>query len=372
MTTTILMPCLNEERTLAACIQEAKKALPDAEILVADNGSTDNSKQIAEENGARVVDVKEKGYGNVLIAGINAARGEYVIMADSDMSYNFGEAPVIEAKLKEGNDLVMGNRFRGGIEPGAMPFLHKYLGNPVLSWLGQWLFDLPIGDFHCGIRGVRKEKFASIPYLATGMEWASEMILRAAKSGYDIAEVPATLRKDGRDRRPHLRTWRDGWRHLKILLLFSPRWLFSIPGATLTLLGLLLTVCLLPGPLVINHVRLDVQTLTCAAFMIIIGVQTIFMGRFAEEIGTIHSMHRRRRTNPPMEWGLAAGLILIIVGTAFTALSISQWASKDFGDLDPQKTLRTIIPAALAVTTGIQFIFSSFILGLTALLEDKK
>lgn len=373
MKLTILMPCLNEEKTLGKCIEEAKKYNPEAEILIADNGSTDKSVEIAEGLQARVIHVKEKGYGNVLIAGIKAASGEYVIMADSDMSYSFEEAQTILQKLEEGNDLVMGNRFSGKIHSGAMPFLHKYLGNPVLSWMGRWLFDLPIGDFHCGIRGIRKSKFEEMPYLSTGMEWASEMILRAGKENLAIAEVPATLRKDGRDRRPHLRTWRDGWRHLKILLLFCPKWLFYIPGGILTSLGMITTLILLAGPITINGIELDIHTLTYSAALVIVGIQILFLGKFAEEFGIIGGMHRpRKNKKSPMEWGIIAGILMLFFGVVLGFIGLGAWSAANFNGLTPQKTLRVVIPSALLITTGIQFIFSSFILGLTALLEKKK
>lgn len=373
MKLTILMPCLNEERTLANCIEEATLYNPEAEILVADNGSTDKSVKIAEALGARVIHVKEKGYGNVLIAGIKAASGDFIVMADSDMSYNFGEAQAILSELENGNDLVMGNRFKGGIATGAMPFLHKYLGNPVLSWIGRFLFNLPIGDFHCGIRGIRKEKFGKIEFLSTGMEWASEMILRAGKEKMEISEIPATLRKDGRDRRPHLRTWRDGWRHLKILLLFSPKWLFNVPGAILTIGGGLTTTAILIGPVKINGLELDINTLLYTSSMILVGTQTLLLGKIAEEFGILGGMHpAKKKETAPMEWGMLAGILSIGVGLVLGVLGMNQWGNADFGGLDPQKTMRLVIPSALFLMIGVQLVFWSFIFGLIALLEQKK
>jgi glycosyltransferase involved in cell wall biosynthesis len=370
---TILMPCLNEELTLEACIKEAQTACPEAEILIADNGSTDKSIEIAESLGARIAHIKEKGYGNALIGGLLAARGEYVVMADSDMSYSFQEAPAIFKELEAGNSLVMGNRFRGGITPGAMPFLHKYLGNPVLSLLGRVLFNLPIGDFHCGIRGVKRADFVKIDYLSTGMEWASEMVLRAGGLGYNISEVPATLRKDGRDRPPHLRTWRDGWRHLKILLLFSPTWLFTIPGTIMTTVGILATILLLIGPVTVHSTLLDVHTLVYTSCLILLGTQTIYLGKFSEEFGIIHGMHPNRSGGKiPMEWGVIGGVTLLGFGILLGVGEVVTWATQHFAGLNPQKALRVVIPSALLMTLGSQTIFSSFMIGLTALLEKKR
>src|SRR6202042_2802529 len=262
---TILMPCLNEAETLAFCVRQAVAALRDnniaGEVIVADNGSTDGSQKIATDEGARVVPVPIRGYGAALLAGIEAARGKYVLMADADASYDFGQLPRFLAKLEEGNDLVMGNRFSGEIKPGAMPPLHRYLGNPVLSYIGRLFFNIPARDFHCGIRAFRRDAMLDLNLRTTGMEFASEMVVKSSLANLRLSEVPTTLSPDGRSRPPHLRTWRDGWRHLRFLLLFSPRWLFLIPGATLLAVGMVLSVAVLPGPLVLGGITLDVNTL---------------------------------------------------------------------------------------------------------------
>src|ERR1700687_1494634 len=262
------MPCLNEAETLATCIQKARRAIEkdglSAEIIVADNGSTDGSQVIASELGARVVPVARKGYGSALIGGINAARGRFVIMGDADDSYDFTSiAPLID-KLREGFDLVVGNRFRGGIEAGAMPWSHRWVGNPVLTFISRVFFHTPVGDAHCGLRGFRKDAYEEMRLRATGMEFASEMVIKASLKRMRITEVAVKLRPDGRTRAPHLRTWRDGWRHLRFMLLFSPRWLFLYPGAVLLAAGVVLSLLLLPGPLRVFGLTLDIPTLLVA------------------------------------------------------------------------------------------------------------
>src|ERR1700677_635997 len=268
LTVTILMPCLNEAETLAFCVRQAVTALRDnnvaGEVLVADNGSTDGSQQIATDEGARVVNVPTRGYGAALIAGIEAARGKYVLMADADASYHFEHLPRFLPKLDEGYDLVMGNRFSGSIEPGAMPPLHRYLGNPVLSSIGRIFFRIPVRDFHCGLRAFRRDPILALNLRTTGMEFASEMVVKSSLAGLRMTEVPTTLSPDGRSRPPHLRSWRDGWRHLRFLLLFSPRWLFFYPGLVTLAVGLALSAALLPGPLPFLGHTLDVDTLTYA------------------------------------------------------------------------------------------------------------
>src|SRR5580693_5203972 len=282
----VVMPCLNEAETLETCIRQAQRALRDAnivgEIIVADNGSSDGSQEIAERLGARVVQVEARGYGNALMGGIAFASGKYILMGDADDSYDFGHIPRFVERLRQGADLVMGNRFRGGIERRAMPPLHRYLGNPVLTEIGRLLFKSPCGDFHCGLRAFTKGAYARMGLRTTGMEFASEMVVKAALFNMAISEVATSLRPDGRSRAPHLRTWRDGWRHLRFLLLYSPRWLFLYPGLALMFIGVIFSILLLPGPVMIaNGVGLDVHTLLVAGMAILVGVQSITFGFIA-------------------------------------------------------------------------------------------
>ena len=281
---TILMPCLNEAETLEICIKKAQRFLEQnnvcGEVLVADNGSTDGSRKIAKRCGARLIYVEEKGYGAALIGGCNAAHGKYVIMGDADDSYDFEHLMPFLEKLREGYDLVMGNRFKGGIEPGAMPLLHKYLGNPVLSFVARLLFPSPVGDYHCGLRGYRKKAIQKIGLVTTGMEYASEMVVKATLYHLSIVEVPTTLKKDGRSRAPHLRSWSDGWRHMKFLLMHSPNWLFLYPGIVLCVLGIMMSMLLMFGPVKIGSVAFDIHTLLYGSAMIMIGANMIFFSLF--------------------------------------------------------------------------------------------
>ena len=283
---TILMPCLNEAETLEICIKKAKKSLKDnkikGEVIIADNGSTDGSQEIAKRNGARVVDIPVKGYGAALIGGCNAAEGKYVIMGDADDSYAFDNIMPFVKKLRQGPVLVMGNRFKGGIEKGAMPPLHRYLGNPVLSGLGRMIYRSKIGDFHCGMRGYNVEKIKELDLRTTGMEYASEMVVKAELNNLKIAEVPTTLKKDGRSRSPHLKSWSDGWRHLKFLLMYSPKWLFLIPGAIMTVIGLIGTILLSFTPVSIGEVTFDVQTLFYFVALFIVGIQVLFFALYTK------------------------------------------------------------------------------------------
>lgn len=370
----VVMPCLNEAETLAACIEKAQRALRESglagEVIVADNGSTDGSQQIAESLSARVVNVSARGYGAALNGGISAALGRYVVMADADDSYNFADVPRFVAKLREGYDLVMGNRFRGGIAPGAMPFLHKYLGNPVLTMIGRVFFGSPCGDFHCGMRGFTREAFVRLGLRTTGMEFASEMVLKATLLNMRIAEVPTTLAKDGRSRPPHLRTWRDGWRHLRFMLLYSPRWLFLYPGIALMALGTAVGAWLLPGPRTVNGVTIDVHTLLYAAVAILLGFQAVSLAVFAKVFGTTAGLlPPDERVERLMKWlnfetGLIAGGLLIVAGLAASGYAVQTWSAADFGPLNASITLRMIVPAVLALTLGFQLILTSFFLSL--------
>src|SRR6185369_17092347 len=341
--------------------------------LVADNGSTDGSREIAEGAGARVIQEKRKGYGSALRAGIAAAHGRFVIMGDADDSYDFTALdPFVEA-LRGGADLVMGNRFKGGIAPQAMPPLHRYLGNPVLSGIGRLFFPSPIGDFHCGLRGFRTEAVRGLGLATDGMEFASEMVVRATVDKLRIAEVPATLSPDGRSRPPHLRSFRDGWRHLRFLLLLSPRWLFLYPGALLMLAGLASMLLLLPGPRVVAGVGLSVNTLVYSVAAIVCGFQAvtfaIFAKVFAVNARLLASDARVQRLMSLLnvEIGMAAGLLLLFAGLAGGAYALGLWRLAAFGALDPEVTLRIVAPSATAMIVGLQLVFSSFFLGVLGL-----
>ena len=276
---TILMPCLNEEATVGLCVKKAlgylRGAKLNGEVVIADNGSTDDSQRIATAHGARVVHISERGYGSALMGGIAHARGRYVIMGDADDSYDFSDLDPFIEKFHEGYDFVIGNRFRGGIKPGAMPFLHRYLGNPVLSWIGRNFFNIPIGDFHCGLRGFKRSAILKLGLTCEGMEFASEMVVKAKLQDLRLAEVPTTLSPDGRNRPRHLNTWRNGWRHLRFLLLFSPKWLFLYPGILLQFLGLTSMVLLIAGPFTIGNLTLDVNTLIYCSAAIICGDRSL-------------------------------------------------------------------------------------------------
>src|SRR5471032_5927 len=282
----IVMPCLNEAETLAKCIRHAQSAIAKgglaAEIIVADNGSSDGSQKIAEDLGARVVDVSRKGYGSALIAGIDAAQGSFIVMGDADDSYDFEAIGPLIDKLREGYDLVVGNRFMGGIEPGAMPWSHRWIGNPLLTFISRVFFHAPVGDTHCGLRAFKKDAYEKMRLRASGMEFASEMVIKASLKGMRITEVAVILRPDGRSRPPHLRTWRDGWRHLRFMLLFSPRWLFLYPGLALFAVGVILSAVLLGGPLQVGGLRLDIHTLLVAGFLSLLGYQLVLFALFTK------------------------------------------------------------------------------------------
>jgi len=373
----ILMPCLNEADTLATCIRKAQKALRDlnvsGEVIVADNGSTDGSPEIAERLDARVVHVAERGYGSALRGGIKAARGKYIIMGDADDSYDFTNLGPFLDRLRAGYELVMGNRFKGGIEPSAMPALHRYLGNPVLTGIGRLFFRSPCGDFHCGLRGFNKAAIESLDLRTSGMEFASEQVVKASLRKLRITEVPTTLSLDGRSRPPHLRSWRDGWRHLRFLLLYSPRWLFLYPGLLLMILGSLAGGWLLLGPRVVDGITFDVHTLLYAALAIIVGYQTVNFAVFTKVFGITEGLLpedprlTRLFRHVTLETGLIAGGLLFVGGFGLSVYALSSWEAHSFGPLDPSRTLRLVIPAATLIMLGLQTILSSFFLSILGL-----
>jgi glycosyltransferase involved in cell wall biosynthesis len=373
----VIMPCLNEAETLEVCLRKAQGAIQQhglaAEIIVADNGSRDGSRDIAEWCGVRVVVVSERGYGNALRGGIEAARGRLIIMGDADDSYDFCEIyPFIE-KLREGYDLVMGTRLKGTIMTGAMPWLNRWLGNPVLTGIGRLFFSSSVSDFHCGLRAFSREAYHRMNLVTTGMEFASEMVMKAAFSGMRIAEVPISFYKDGRSGPPHLRRWRDGWRHLRFMLLYSPRWLFLYPGVALMLLGLGTGLWLLPHPRAIGNVTLDVHTLVYAAMAVVIGFQTIafafFTKIFAITEGLLPEDPRLNRLfrYVTLEVGLIVGGALLLIGLAGSLYAFGAWGAHSFGPLDPPRTLRIVIPAVTALTLGCQIVLSSFFLSVLGL-----
>jgi glycosyltransferase involved in cell wall biosynthesis len=364
---TILMPCLDEAETLAICVNKAKRFLldndVDGEVLIADNGSTDGSQQIARDCGARVVDVPDKGYGAALLGGTQAAEGAYIIMGDADDSYDFSHLMPFVEKLREGYDLVMGNRFKGGIAEGAMPPLHKYLGNPVLSFLGRLFFKSDIGDFHCGLRGYNRERFLALKLHTTGMEYASEMVVQATLHEYRIAEVPTTLKKDGRSRPPHLRSWRDGWRHLKFLLMYSPNWLFLYPGVVAVVLGLLLTVILQVGAVTVTFITFDINTLLYTTALFIVGVNLVLFSAYTRVYAIQNGFIRPKlgiAERIDTESGIIIGAGMFLLGLIMTIVAFSLWASSGFGDLDPQSIMRVTIPAAGLIVSGLQIAFAGF------------
>jgi glycosyltransferase involved in cell wall biosynthesis len=368
----IVMPCLNEAETLGRCIGKARRSLDElgieGEIVVADNGSTDGSDALAASMGARVVRVEARGYGNALMAGIIAARGTYVIMGDADDSYDFSNLSPFVEKLREGYALVMGNRFKGGIKPGAMPPLHRYLGNPVLTTIGRLFFKSQCGDFHCGLRGFNRTAIMKLDLRTTGMEFASEMVVKATLHNLSIGEVPTVLSPDGRSRPPHLRSWRDGWRHLRFLLLYSPRWLFFYPGALLMLAGLVIGLWLLPGERIVAGVHFDIHTLLFAALAIIIGFQAVnfavFTLVFAISEGLLPEDARLSRALRilSLEEGLIVGALLLLVGIGGAIYALGGWGARSFGPLDPTRTMRIVIPSVTALTLGVEIILSSFFL----------
>lgn len=370
----IVMPCLNEAETVGTCIAKALAGLKSAgvrgEVIVADNGSTDGSVHIAEDAGARVAHIRDRGYGSALRGGILAARGRYVIMGDADDSYDFSRLEAFIRELRAGHDLVMGNRFAGGIAPGAMPPLHKWLGNPVLSFIGRRLFKSPCRDFHCGLRGFSREAFERMNLRTTGMEFASEMVAKAALLRMRVTEVPTTLSPAGRTRPPHLRSFRDGWRHLRFMLLYSPRWLFLYPGLALLGGGLVLGAWLLPGPRTVGGVTFDVHTLLVAAAAVIVGVQGIAAALFTETFARVEGFvpEARRLVLLPSSFTLERGLIvsalLLLAGLGLIATPTVRWAGAGFGDLAYGETMRWVIPGVTLLAAGAQGALASLFLSI--------
>jgi hypothetical protein len=366
----IVMPCLNEAETLATCIRKARAFLDASgiagEIVVGDNGSTDGSQEIARREGARVVDVRVRGYGAALHHASAAARGRYVIMGDADGSYDFGALGPFVDGLRAGHDLVMGNRFRGGIRPGAMPWKNRYLGNPVLTAIGRLFFGCPARDFHCGLRGTSAEAFRRLDLRTTGMEFASEMVIKATLLGMRIAEVPTTLDPDGRSRAPHLRPWRDGWRHLRFMLLYSPRWLFLYPGLLLMAFGLGVGAWVTAAQRVVAGAHLDVHTLLFASLAVLVGHQLVlfalFTRIFAASEGLVPADERLARLfgHFNLERGLAASLAVTVAGAALLGAAVLEWRSAGFGPLDVGHTMRVVIPGATLTALGVQSLFGSF------------
>ena len=377
----VVMPCLNEEQTLLGCIEAAKKGIAEAgiagEIVVSDNGSTDRSVAIAEANGARVVHCEARGYGNALRAGFAAAEGDWIIMGDADQSYDFGEIPRFWERIREGYDLVMGSRLKGTIEKGAMPPLHQYLGNPVLSRVVRILFRTSVSDSHCGLRAFTRQGLARMDLRTGGMELASEIVLKASKARLKTAEIPITLHKDARDRAPHLRSFRDGWRHLRYILMMAPNWLFILPGGLSALLGTIAIVALLPGPLPIGRVTLDVHTMLLGMAFVILGGYLAVMGCFVkvfthtEKLGTggggkLGRVLRRVE----LEHGLLFSAALILVGFLGDCWFFLQWRASGFGVLEVKQAMRMAIPFTTLVVVGIELLFASFFLSMLGISRD--
>jgi glycosyltransferase involved in cell wall biosynthesis len=374
----VVMPCLNEAATVATCVSKAANFMKQhgvrGEVIVADNGSTDGSQTLAEAAGARVVNVAQKGYGSALMGGFQAARGRYIIMGDADDSYDFTALMPFLQQLRDGNQLVMGNRFRGGIDPGAMPVHHRYLGNPVLTGLGRLFFSSKCGDFHCGLRGFHRQILEKLDLRTTGMELASELVVKAELHRLQITEVPTRLAKDGRGGRPpHLNSWRDGWRHLRFLLLYSPKWLFIYPGWLLILLGTALSVWLLPGPHRILAVEFDVHTLLYASGFILLGYQAVTFGFFARVFAVSEGLmpaspqHEAKLDKLPLEKGIVAGVACGGLGLLGTLLALGAWRSLGYGNLDASSTLRLVIPSVTLLLLGGHTILASFFLSLLRL-----
>jgi glycosyltransferase involved in cell wall biosynthesis len=376
----IVMPCLNEAETLAVCVQKAQQGLKAAgvtgEVIVADNGSTDGSIAIAQENGARVVHVTAKGYGNALRGGIEAANGRWILMGDADDSYDFGEAGRFMAKLREDHDLVMGCRLPAGggtIKPGAMPWKNRWIGNPSLSFLGRLFFKTPVRDFHCGLRALSRDAYDRMELKTTGMEFASEMVMKASLRSMRIGEVPITLHPDGRSRPPHLRPWRDGWRHLRFMLIYSPRWLFLVPGLILTAIGSLAAALIFLAPRHIGGIEFDAGSLLVACMGAIVGVQLVAFACFTKAFAIAEGLlpedpkFAKALQLITLERGLIAGLLISLAGGGMLAWSIYLWSKVNFGSLPYPENLRRLIIAVTLIVIGLQTVFSSFFLGVLGL-----
>ena len=373
MELTILMPCLNEAETLAVCIQKARRFLErsgvSGEVLIADNGSTDGSQEIARTHGARVVDIPSRGYGAALMGGIHAAKGQFVIMGDADDSYDFSRLEKFVEQLRGGADVVMGNRFRGGIGEGAMPFLHRYLGNPVLSWLGRLFFKIPVGDFHCGLRGFRRDRILELNLSTPGMEFASEMVVKSAIAGLQIEEVPTTLAKDGRSRPPHLRTWRDGWRHLRFLLIFSPRFLYVLPGLLLTAVGVTGTAATYAGPAwVAGDIGLDIHSYVFFVFCALLGAQFLMFGVLARRLAGIFRIKPLRpgRTHAgiqrfaTLEYSLGLAVIGLVLGLGGGYYCFAEWQASGFAPMAYGALLKPFILSLASIVASVQLAATGF------------
>jgi len=368
----IIMPCLNEAETLEVCIRKAKEYLDrssiSGEVIIGDNGSTDGSQQIALRSGARVVNVPQPGYGAALYGASLAAHGKYILMGDSDDSYDFSNLDCFIERLREGYDLVMGNRFAGGIQPGAMPWKNRYIGNPILSAIGKMLFHCPAEDFHCGLRGYSKEAFVRMDLRTTGMEFASEMVIKATLCRMKITEVPTTLSPDGRSRPPHLRPYRDGWRHLRFMLLFSPNWLFFYPGLSLMMVGVAGAFALLLNPIHLHHVQFGIDTLIYCAFMIISGFQSVLFAVLSRVYAVQERLYPAGKVYHSLfrfinlERGLIAGSLMVLGGLASTFYALFEWRNAGFGALNIEHISRIVIPSGLAITLGIETVLFSFFL----------
>ena len=370
----IVIPCLNEGETLAACILQAQNAIDRSgvvgEIVVADNGSSDGSGVIAQRCGAKLVNVQSKGYGNALMGGIEAARGHMILMGDADRSYDFGEATKFIEKIRHGYDLVVGNRFRGGIRPGAMPWLHRVIGNPMLTRILNLFFHSAVGDAHCGMRAFTRDAYQRMNLQASGMEFASEMLVKARLANLAICEVPISYSRDGRTRAPHLRSFRDGWRHLRFLLIYSPRWLFAIPGLILVLLGFLVNAILFAGPLHVGHLTFDVHMMLLGSLLALVGFQTLCLGAFAKVFAVGEStlpgdpLLDKASAYFTLERGIIAGVLALLAGVALLSWLFMSWVHVSFGPLELDRTIRVAIPGMLLVTLGVQTVFSSFLLSI--------
>ena len=375
---TILMPCLNEAETIELCVAKAmgylRRSGVRGEVLIADNGSDDGSQALAETAGARVVAVPEKGYGAALMGGVRAARGRFVIMGDADDSYDFENLDGMIEHLRGGAELVMGNRFKGGIAPGAMPFLHRYLGNPVLSFIGRLFFSIPVGDFHCGLRGFSREAILGLGLQSPGMEFASEMVVKASIRGLRIEETPTTLRPDGRSRPPHLKTWRDGWRHLRFLLLHSPRFLFIYPGVALIALGVIGSVLLAGGAVRVSpRLELDIHSLVVACFAILIGVQLLVFGALARRYQTLEGVlppaprFEKFLLGLSLELILQAASVIFLAGAVGAGWAVVYWAGSGFGPIHYNGVIRVLVMSLTALAVAIQLAAAGFLASVFAL-----